>query len=277
MKNSINKIFYLGPSGSNCQHATALFLEKIDEQIMTEGTATIIKALELLNNSKENDVAILPIENSIEGIVRETLDTLVMMPEIKIQGELTIPICHSLVSKGKKEDIKTIVSISQAINQCKNYIANNFPRAELLLYTSTSGSAEYVSKQDETYGAISSELCAYLYNLNIIDKNINDAPDNKTRFVVLSKNDLFCDIKKTRTSIAFEVENSSGTLLKVLEVFKKNNLNLIFLESRPSKRVLGEYIFYADIDKGIDEIKGAMDEIKAVCKEARVLGSYHII
>lgn len=278
MKNYIKKIFYLGPSGSNCQFATALFLEKINQEISSQGVNTITKAIEMLDETDDTAIAILPIENSIEGVVRETLDNLVQTKtDIKIQAEITVPICHCLMSKGAKEDIKTIVSHAQAIAQCKDYIVNNFSGAEVLLYTSTSGAAEFVSKQDKTHAAISSELCSYLYNLNIIEKNINDVKDNKTRFIILSKKDLFENDKKTRTSIAFTTENKPGALLAVLEVFRKYDINLIFLESRPSKRVFGEYIFYADIDKGADEIKQALDEIGDKCTYKRLLGSYHIL
>ncbi len=279
MENYIKKIIYLGPSGSNSQYAAALFLEKTEAKIYTEGVSSITKAIELLDEDDDTTIAILPVENSIEGVVRETLDTLVQTKsDIKICGELTVPICHCLMSKGEKKDIKTIVSHSQAIAQCKNYIVKNFDDGvEVLLYTSTSGAAEYVSSQDKTFAAISSELCSYLYNLNILDTNINDVKDNKTRFIVLSKRDLFKEAKKTRTSIVFTTENKPGALLNVLEVFKKYNLDLIYLESRPSKRVLGEYIFYADIDKGADEMKEALEEIDKKCTYKRILGSYHII
>ncbi len=276
MNNYIKKILYLGPNGSNTQFACGMFSQKMGLDVEYVPISTITKTIEILDEADSSTAAILPVENSIEGIVRETIDNLVKTKsDIFIQAEISLPICHCLMSKGKKEEIKKIVSITQAIAQCKKYIAANFNKdVEILLYTSTSAAAQFVSGQDNSYAAIASELCAHLYGLNILEKGINDIKDNQTRFIFLSKKN-FKDLTKQRTSIAFAVENKPGALLSVLEVFKKYNLNCIYLESRPSKKVFGEYIFYADIDKGIDEIKEALDEIKSFCTFNRVLGSYH--
>ena len=276
MNNYIKKILYLGPNGSNTQFACGMFSQKMGLDVEYVPVSTITKTIEILDEADNSTAAILPVENSIEGIVRETIDNLVKTKsDIFIQAEISLPICHCLMSKGKKEEIKKIVSITQAIAQCKKYIAANFNKdVEILLYTSTSAAAQFVSGQDNSYAAIASELCAHLYGLNILEKGINDIKDNQTRFIFLSKKN-FKDLTKQRTSIAFAVENKPGALLSVLKVFKKYNLNCIYLESRPSKKVFGEYIFYADIDKGIDEIKEALDEIKSFCTFNRVLGSYH--
>ena len=279
MNNYIKKILYLGPDGSNSQFAAALFMEKLGIKPEMEAVSTITKAIEMLDIEPDTTSAVLPVENSIEGVVRETIDNLVhTKSDVFIQAEITVPICHCLISKGKnKENIKTIVSITQAIAQCKNYIADNFKKdVEILLYTSTSGSAKFIADKDETYACIASELCAHLYGLNIIEKEINDVKDNKTRFILVSKKNILKD-KKRRTSIAFTTENKPGALLSILEIFKKYNLNLLYLESRPSKKVFGEYIFYADIDKGIDDIQKALGEIKAKCTYNRILGSYCVL
>ncbi len=278
MDNCIKKVLYLGPDGSNSQFASALFLEKLGIKAELEGISTITKAIETLDNEPETTAAVLPVENSIEGVVRETIDNLVKTKsDIYIQAEITVPICHCLIAKGKKEEIKIIVSIAQAVAQCKDYIANNFGKnTEIILYTSTSGSARFIADKDNSYACIASELCAYLYGLNIIEKGINDVKDNKTRFILVSKKNILKD-KKSRTSIAFATENKPGALLSVLEVFRENNLNLIYLESRPSKKVFGEYIFYADIDKGIDDIRNVLREIKPKCTYQKVLGSYSVL
>lgn len=277
MNNYIKKILYLGPEGTNTQFAAGHFCEKLGLDAQLTPISTITKAIEILDSDPDTTAAVLPIENSIEGIVRETIDNLVQTKsDIFIQAELSIPICHCLMSKGdKKEAVKTIVSITQALAQCKNYIADNFDNnIKTLLYTSTSAAAKFVSEKDETYAAIASELCAHLYGLNILEKCINDVKDNKTRFVLLSKKN-FKNLEKTRTSIAFSTENKPGALLSVLEVFKKYNLNCIYLESRPSKRQMGEYIFYADIDRGLDDMIDAIYEIDEICTYRRLLGSYY--
>ena len=131
--------------------------------------------------------------------------------------------------------------------------------------SSTSAATSMLDGKDETWASIANEFCANLYSKKVLDKNINDVKDNKTRFIVLSKIDLGLG-EKVRTSIAFSTKNESGRLLNVLEVFYRHNLNMIYLESRPSKKVFGEYIFFADIDKGYDEIAHTLDDIKQKCE-----------
>lgn len=279
MNNSIKKIFYLGPTGSYSQIAMSDFkslLEtKTDAVVVPEDISSITRVLETLDSSRES-AAVLPVENSIEGIVRETIDTLITTNKtIKIQAEHTVAIRHCLISKAKsKEQIENIVSHPQALAQCQNYIAHNFNKnVNIVSATSTSAAASILDGKNETWASIANEFCAELYGKKILDKNINDIKDNKTRFILLSRGDLKL-VKPLRTSIAFSCKNESGSLLKILDVFYKHNLNLIYLESRPSKKIFGEYIFFADIDKGQDEIKEALKTVKEKCEFYRLLGSY---
>lgn len=274
MNNSIKKILYLGPSGSYSQIAMEEFKERLKLKLKSEDIGTITKVISQLD-AEEDTIAVLPIENSIEGIVRETIDKLVTTTnEVRIQAELTIPISHCLISKGKIEDIENIVSMPQALSQCQTYIANNFKKnINVVSANSTSAATSLLDGKDETWASIANEFCAKLYNKKVLDRNINDVKDNKTRFVLLSKKDINI-AKPQRTSIAFSTKNESGSLLKVLEVFYKHRLNMIYLESRPSKKVFGEYIFFADIDKGYDEITDALCNIKEKCQFYRLLGSY---
>ena len=131
-------------------------------------------------------------------------------------------------------------------------------------------------EKDESWAAIASEIIANDLKLNILDKNIGDIKENKTRFVLISKKTVVLG-KKTVTSIAFNTKNKPGALLSVLEILKKHNINLIYLESRPSKEVFGEYNFFADIDKGIDELHDALKEIEKECNYYKFLGSYPVI
>ncbi|MCD8024138.1 MAG: prephenate dehydratase [Candidatus Gastranaerophilales bacterium] len=278
MNDYIKKIIYLGPDGSNSQFACKLFMQKTGIKAVGQGVSTITKAIEILDLDPDNSLAILPVENSIEGVVRETVDNLVKTnPEVFIQAEISLPICHCLVSTGTKEEIKTIASINQAIAQCRGYITKNFKSdIGILLYSSTSGAAQFAKEKGGQYAAIASELCAEIYGLNILEKNINDVKDNKTRFIAACKKKLDFG-ENSRTSIAFTVDNKPGALLNVLEIFKKHELNLIYLESRPSKKKLGEYIFYADIDRGFENIKDTLEEIKVNCTFTRLLGSYSVL
>ncbi len=274
MDNSIKKILYLGPRGSYSQIAMETFKEKLNLKSRAEDISSITRVLQELNKNWDV-IAVLPIENSIEGIVRETIDKLITTDdEVKIQAELTIPISHCLISKGNIADIENIVSMPQALSQCQTYIANHFKKnINIVSANSTSAATSMLDGKDETWASIANEFCAKLYDKKILDKDINDVKDNKTRFILLSKKDLNI-AKPERTSIAFSCKNESGSLLKVLEIFYKHNLNMIYLESRPSKKVFGEYIFFADIDKGYDEIGHTLSDIKKKCEFYRLLGSY---
>ena len=277
MNNSIKKILYLGPRGSYSQIAMETFKEKLGLKSRAEDISSITRVIGQLD-CEDDVVAVLPVENSIEGIVRETIDKLITTSEdVKIQAELTIPISHCLISKGNMEDIENIVSMPQALSQCQTYIANNFKKnVNIVSANSTSAATSMLDGKDETWASIANEFCAKLYDKKVLDRDINDVKDNKTRFILLSKKDLNI-IKPNRTSIAFSTKNESGSLLKVLEVFYKHNLNMIYLESRPSKKVFGEYIFFVDIDRGIDEISHMLYEIQEKCEFYRLLGSYREI
>jgi len=250
------------------------FKEKLNLKTKSDDISSITRIIGQLD-LEDDTIAVLPVENSIEGIVRETIDKLITTKdEVKIQAELTIPISHCLISKGNIEDIENIVSMPQALSQCQTYIAKNFKKnVNIVSANSTSAATSMLDGKDETWASIANEFCAKLYGKKVLDRDINDVKDNKTRFILLSKKDLNIG-KPNRTSIAFSTKNESGSLLKVLEVFYKHNLNMIYLESRPSKKVFGEYIFFADIDKGYDEIGYTLNDIKQKCEFYRLLGSY---
>lgn len=267
----MKKLYFLGPKGTYSEQAALKAREILNENLELIPISTIVKIVDIVQ--KEDSLALLPIENSIEGIVRPTIDSL-YESDVKIQAQIELEINHCLYSKGKKENIKHIISHPQALAQCQKYILNNFEdkNIELIATTSTASAVMELKDKDETFAAIAS-CFVNCDNVELIEKNIQDYKDNKTRFILVSKKEL--DISsKTRTSIVFNTKNESGALLKVLEIFKKHNLNLIYLESRPSKRVLGEYNFFADIDKGIQDISFVLDEIKNECNYYKFLGSY---
>ena len=277
MDNSIKKILFLGPKGTYSQFALEKFKDKLGLNIDTEAVSTIPKIIDLVD--KDNTLAaVVPIENSIEGIVRGTLDSIyASQNDVKILAQTQIGIENCLISNCEKKDIKRIISHPQPLSQCQNYISRNFGKnIELINASSTAAAVESLSKEDKNTAAIGSEFCANLYGVRVLEKNINDNKDNKTRFVFISQ--IQKDFgSKTRTSIVFSTKQEPGALVVALEVFKKHNLNLIYIESRPSKRVLGEYNFFADIDKGIEDIEKALEELGSRTQYYRVLGSYPVI
>lgn len=268
----MKKLYFLGPKGTYSEQCAKKAVQIIRQEIELVAISTIPKIIDILNND-ENAFGVLPIENSIEGIVRPAIDNL-FLTDVKIQAEIDVKIEHCIISKGKKENIENILSHPQALAQCSKYITTNFDeKINLIETSSTAFAGELLKEKDNTYCAIVSKALANELNYNIIDENIGDIKDNITRFVLVSKKEINIGVKQ-RTSIVFNTKNESGALLKILEIFKKHNLNLLYLESRPSKKVFGEYNFFADIDNGLSSDNVALQEIKNECAFYKYLGSY---
>ena len=188
---SVNNAYYLGPDGSNAQIAMSKFIDICALKIKNKIPQKTIKATIDSLCSEPDSICIIPIENSIEGIVRETIDNLLKIKDkdIKIQAETSIPIKHLLLSKSKEiKTVKKIISHPQALAQCGNYIYENFKEAELKEVSSTSYAAQKVSQTDDnSLAAIANESSAKIFNLNILSDDINDEKGNTTRFYILSK------------------------------------------------------------------------------------------
>ena len=265
-------LYFLGPKGTYSETA-ALKVQKIIPDYELKPVSTIAKVIDIVNKNDET-VGVLPIENLIDGVVRQTLDN-IYESDVKIQANFELEICHCIVSKSKRlSDIKHIISHPQALAQCQKFILNNFDEnIDIECVSSTAQAGISLDNRDETYSAITSENLAKELNLNILGINIGDVKENKTRFIVLSRRKINFG-QNERTSIVFNTKNEPGALLKILDIFNSNGINLVYLESRPSKDVFGEYNFFADIDKGYEEIKEVLDKIAWKCNFYKLLGSY---
>ena len=218
---------------------------------------------------------VVPIENSIEGPVGVTLDSLAHKFDLKIYNEIIIPINQNLiVNPGcKMEDIEDVYSHFQAIAQCSEFIAENKIQPH---YAISTANATKSIIGDKTKAAIGNAKAAELYGLEILKPNIQDADNNETRFVVLSKEDHE-QTGNDKTSIIFSIyEDKPGSLYNVLGIFQKNDINLTKIESRPSKEGLGKYMFFVDfIGHRNDEVfKDIIQEIDENTYFLKVLGSY---
>lgn len=275
----IKELLFLGPVGTYSEIAKNQFLTLLGQNnILQTPFATVKKIIEYIDNNP-NTAGIIPIENSIEGIVRETMDNLLNIKDqsINICAETVIPINHCLVSKAKDiKKIKKIISHPQALAQCQNFISKHFEsNIEQIEKASTSKAAQELIDLDDTYAAIANKRTAELYKLNVLAKNINDETDNKTRFVMLSR----CTTTATdndKTSIAFTTKNQPGALVKVLNVFDALNINLLYIDSRPSKKNLGEYVFFVDFEGHITDepSRKVLDLIQLNTNYIKILGSY---
>lgn len=272
------RIAYLGPGGSYCEMAKDEFLDKYDIYPAEEPLNMISRVVDFVDNNP-NTIGVIPLENSIEGTVRESSDTLIKTknPNIKILSEFIIPINHCLLSKVTElYSITGVISHPQAIAQCHEFISTRLPmNVSIVKASSTAEAARSLDGYNLTYSAIGSKKTAQLYNLNIVCENINDDPTNQTRFALIG--DFETPVTgNDKTSIAFSTENKSGALLEILQIFSKHNINLSYIDSRPSKTKFGEYTFFVDFDGHVKDefVKNAIDEIQQNAKYFRFLGSY---
>ena len=277
------KLLYLGPKGSYSDIAKNKFKEYYSENIEFIEQNSISQIIEyLVNDGSDTTTAILPIENSIEGVVRETQDKLSYLAEngYFIYSETQLAISHALIGYADNMDnITTITSHPQALAQCREFIHKNFNKdIELKPALSTSNGVESLSDNKPNIVAIGNEYCAKLYNIPIIKKNINDEKNNTTRFILISKK-IPTKTDNNKISVVFSTENSPGALNKALTILEKHEINLSYIDSRPSRKKLGEYIFYADFAGFIDDnnISLALIELQNQVKTLNILSHGAVI
>jgi len=275
---AVEQIAYLGPGGSYTEIAKDIFVEKFKIDAYQEPMNTIKRVLNFIDENPKA-IGILPIENSIEGTVRETIDNLIRTKNenIRILSEFVMPIKHCLLSRTTElYSIGGVISHPQALGQCQNFIHNEMHRnVDIIDAVSTAEAARSLQNYNLTYAAIGSEKTAQIYNLNILKENINDDIDNRTRFALIGD----FETEKTDndiTTIAFSTENKPGALLEILQIFHDYEINLSYIDSRPSKTKFGEYTFFVDFEGHITEerIIKVIDEIKKRTKYYRLIGSY---
>lgn len=263
------KIAFLGPE-TTYTHAAAIkhFGESADF-VPLKTLDDVFASVE----SGQSDFGVVPVENSYEGSVTRTLD-LFMDHNLKICAEVIVPVSHCLVSNTKKELVTKIYSHSQALAQCAKYLSKNFPNADLFSESSTSAAAERASKENGS-AAISSELAAKRFSLKVLDRNVNDDKENRTRFFVIG-NELSKPSGKDKTMILFSTKNIPGALYKVLGVLAKKKVNMTKIESRPSKKKLWEVVFFVEIEGHAEDKKlnSALKQVDELCDLLKILGSY---
>lgn len=279
----IRKLLFLGPNGSYSDFAKNKFINAFNLNCVSTNLKSISGVIKALKDENSEDiVAVIPIENSIEGIVRETLDNLSSLKKegYKIIAETTMNVEHALIGfADKKSEIKVVRSHPQALAQCKKYLQDNFSDSLIEEATlSTSAAVRSLSENDKSIAAIGSVDCAKMYNIPVIETEINDESNNQTRFILLGKF-LAPQTGKDKTSITFSTENKAGALSKILTILDEYGINMSYIDSRPSKKELGEYVFYIDFEGHIHDKKvvDAFNEIKQYVKMFYVIGSYHSI
>ena len=225
--------------------------------------------------NKETEFGVVPIENSLEGSVNQTYD-LFLEHDLQVCGEIVIRIVHCLIAHPGTElnAVKTVYSHPQALAQCRKFLERLGCR--LIPTFDTAGSVKMIKDEGlKDAGAVASEKAAEIYGMNVLSKEIEDNPNNYTRFFVLSKNDSPYS-GEDKTSIIFSGKNVPGSLYHVLEEFTKRNIDLTKIESRPTKQMPWEYNFYLDFKGHRTEkrCQEALESLKDKTFFVKVLGSY---
>ncbi len=264
------KVAYLGPKATfthlACMHHFGLSATFISKQDIADVFSDVERGKAMYG--------VVPIENSTEGVVTYTLD-MFLDSELKILSEILLEVSLTLLSKtGRMEDITKIYSHPHAIAQCREWLNKNLPDVPVFETDSTAAAARMVF-DDPNAGAIASELAANLYDLQIVEKKIEDNANNFTRFLVIGKTEQ----DKTgndKTSVMFSIKDEPGALYKMLKPFANRGINLTKIESRPQKKRAWEYVFFLDVDGHIYDahVTEAIEELEKMCVFLKVLGSY---
>ena len=268
-----NRIAFLGPMGSYSEQAARNYNPSANLVPYTSFRLIV----EAVMNGKIGE-GILPIENSLTGSVIENLEILVEFQDIKITGEVVIPIHHSLIVKAgtKIDEVKTVFSHPQALSQCKNFLSKNLPNASLIASLSTSASITDMINSNIISAAIANPHANTEEGIEIIKTRIEDFPNNATRFIVISNSDnLQTGNDKTSLCISFD-SDKAGILYNVLGECAKRGVNMTKIESRPSKINLGNYIFFIDIEGHREDkiTNETLTAIKSKTEKFLMLGSY---
>lgn len=281
-------IAHLGPPGTYAEQAALYYVNWLTEVTKTEALLcpypSIFQTLSSVAKGQA-DLAVVPVENSIQGGVTVTLDTLWQLDNLQIQLALVMPITHALISCSQDLDnIETVYSHPQALAQCQKWLEKFLPKVQLIPTNSTTEALQKLENA-KVAAAISSRRAAQLYNLPVVANGINDFPENCTRFWVVSQpgnspNHEILANTAFYTSLAFSLPaNLPGVLVKPLQVFANQNINLSKIESRPTKRSLGEYLFFIDLEADVSSIKmqSALAELSNHTEILKIFGNYNVL
>ncbi|MBL4820096.1 MAG: prephenate dehydratase [Gammaproteobacteria bacterium] len=267
------KVAYLGPPGTFSHSAVLAYF---DGGIQLVDCPTIDDVFTAVEND-EVGFGVVPVENSSEGAVNNTLDCLVNTP-LKIIAEVVLPIEHHLMVKAgaQADQLKKIVSHKQSLAQCRKWLSKRWPTTTQEECASNAEAARRASREDGT-AAIAGKMAAEVYGLDILESAIQDQEDNSTRFLVISKS-MPASSGRDKTSTLIYTENRPGALFRVLEPFEHNQVSLTRIETRPSKKDIWDYVFFIDFEGHISDesVKQVLKKLAECTVEVKVLGSYPV-
>jgi len=271
------RVAFLGPAGTFTEEALRASAPGPVEEVPYPSVYETVMAVQ----EGATELAVVPIENSLEGAVTTTLDLLAGEADrVRIAAEVDYPVRHCLVARSdlRLDAIERVISHPQATAQCAHFLRERVARAERVASGSTADAVRTVAEVDEPRAALGSRLAAELYGAVVLAEGVEDHPDNETRFVWLAREGFEAWAPPTKTSIVFSGFNdvSPGALVDVLTELSSRDINLTKIESRPRRMGLGHYMFFADLEGTLDEprVAEALDALASRVQVMRVLGSY---
>ena len=267
------RIGFLGPVGTFSEEAALRYAPQ-DNLVPFPSIPAVAQAVA----SGAVEEGVVPIENSLEGSVTYTLDILIQEDRLSIRQEMVIPIEHCLMVKPgtQTEGIRTVYSHPQALAQCRGFLERRFPNADLVASLSTVAAVEDMKADTTPCAAISPRRASELHGVHILAEGIQDNSSNATRFVVLADAD-HPPTGRDKTSLCFSFqEDKPGLLYNAMGEFARRSVNLVKVESRPTKQSLGEYIFLIDCEGHREDpiVKEAIDSVRRQSSMLKIFGSY---
>ncbi len=278
------KVAYLGPEYSY-SHLAAL--DRFGQAVEFIGVGSIAAVFEEVDRGHV-DFGVVPVENSTDGRIADTLDMFMRMPHLTICAEVRLQVHHNLLAKCEQQEIRRVYSKAQALSQCRNWLAKNVPQAAIHEVSSTATAAD-LAQREPGAAAVAGRQAAVRYGLRILFTDIEDSPHNETRFAVIGQQKS----GKTghdKTTVMFRIPHHPGSLVEALDIFKQNKINLTWIESfpgqhRPSgdseeksslKAAKPEYLFFVDLEGHTEDpkIKRTLQTLEQHCQELTVLGSF---
>lgn len=263
------RVCYLGPPGTFSHLAARERFGASAEFVPVRDIASVFEEVA----RGHTDCGVVPVENSTVGSVTDTLDMFVAY-DLKVAGEIILPIHHNLLAKCRRDEVRRIYSKPEVLSQCRDWLAHNFPDAELREEASTARAAAQAAREPHT-AAIGTTLAGQLYALEVLVANIEDAPGNVTRFLILSPTDA-ARAERSKTSLLIAIEDHVGALFDMLEPFKQAGINLTKIESHPSRQKAWDYWFFVDVEGHVTDpsVAQALETVRQRTRQVKILGSY---
>ena len=272
------RVSYLGPKYSYSHLASVAKFGESVEHIPVASIAAVFEEV----NRRHVQFGLVPLENSTDGRVADTLDMFIKLPNLKIRAEVKLRVHHCLLGRCEWSQVRRVYSKSQALSQCRNWLTKNVPQATKVEVVSTAAAAE-LAQREEFAAAVASRAAASAYRLDVLAENIEDQPHNVTRFAVIGER-AEERTGRDKTTLMIRLANQAGSLAKMITPFEKFGVNLTWIESFPIPGSGGgkggennpAYLFFVDVEgyQSDKAVQQAIEMVRKRCEQLDIIGSY---